>query len=102
MLRATYTSFRRHSEAAQRCTYTLQKHGDLRRNVNELLGPEVVLRVPEQLNEGHYGAPWVRTMHHEALEQHARHDLLELLVLDLGEEVKEERAEPIGVGVRVA
>ena len=69
-------------------TYVLKKESDLGGNMDELLVPEVVLLVPEELNERDQCAPRVRTVDKEALQQDPGNDLSELVDLDLMEEVQ--------------
>ena len=64
--------------------------------------PEVVSRVPEQLDERDQGSPGVRAVDKEALEENLRHDLPELVVFDLRKEIKHQRAKPVCVSVGIA
>ena len=81
--------------------HILEKERDLGRNMDKLLVPEVVLRVPEQLDERDECAPRVRAVDEESFQQHPSHDLSELIGLDLMEEVQHQGAEPMGVRVGV-
>lgn len=83
-------------------THTLEKHGDLRSNTNELLAPEFVFRVPKQLNEGDKCSPWMRSVDDETLQENASHHLTEYIVLDLNEEVQQEGGKPVGMSVGIS
>ena len=70
--------------------------------MDELLVPEVVLGVAQQLDERDECAPRVRTVDQESLQQYPCHDLPELINLDLMEEIQDQGAEPMRVGIGVA
>ena len=82
-------------------THVLEEKGDLRRDLDELLVPEVVPGVPEKLDERDKGSPRVRTVHQKPLQQDPRDDFSELIGLNLMEQVQNEGAEPVGVRVGV-
>ena len=82
-------------------TYVLKKESDLGGNMDELLVPEVVLDVAEQLDERDERSPWVGTVNQESLQQDSRHDLSELVDLHLMEEVQHQGTEPVRMRVRV-
>ena len=69
--------------------------------MDELLVPEVVLDVAEQLDERDERSPWVGTVNQESLQQDSRHDLSELVDLHLMEEVQHQGTEPVRMRVRV-
>jgi len=56
--------------------------------VNELLVPEIVFVVAEQLNESDQSTPWMRTMDDEALQENSCHYFTEAIVLYFGKEVQ--------------
>lgn len=82
-------------------TYTFKKESNFRGDVNELLGPEVILGVSEQLDERHKRTPWMGTMDNKPFEENFGHDLLETITLNLREQVQEQRAEPMSMGVGI-
>ena len=83
-------------------THGLEENEDFGGDADEWLCPEVVFRVAEEFNECHQCAPWMWSMHKETLKKDSRHDLSKAIDLDLVEEVKHQRTEPVGVGVGVA
>lgn len=90
------------SMASNSSTYTLKQHGDLRSDADELLVPEVVFWVAKKLDERHQRAPWVRTMDNETLKENFRYHFAESVIADLDEEVKDQRAEPVGMCIGIA
>ena len=62
-------------------SHAVEQALNLRCAVRELQAPEVVSRVLDELNEGDEQPPWVRPIHYQALQQHARDLLLHNVVL---------------------
>lgn len=87
MDRATYGRRQECVLHKQEWAYSFEQKRYFGCNANEVVVPEVVLRVPEQLDERDQCPPRVGAMDEEALEENFRHDLPELIVLDLIEEV---------------
>lgn len=75
--------------------------GDLWRNVEELLIPEIVPMVAEQLDEGDNQTPRVWAMNQEPLKQDLGRDLLVLACVDLLEQMQNQRTEPMGMRIGV-
>ena len=48
-------------------TYRVKEEGNLRCKADEVLVPEVILIVAEELDKGDQSTPWVRTVDEEAL-----------------------------------
>lgn len=83
-------------------THTLKKHGDFGSNTDELFAPEFIFLIPEKLNKCDQCAPRVRTVDDKTLQENPSHHLTEAIVLDLNEEVEQERGEPVGMGVGIS
>mmetsp|Transcript_10128 Transcript_10128/g.29888 ORF Transcript_10128/g.29888 Transcript_10128/m.29888 type:complete len:254 (-) Transcript_10128:1041-1802(-) len=82
-----------------RPAHALKELFNLGRRADEVLGPEAVARVFNQLDEGDEQAPGVRPVHDEALHQHAGDLLLDLLRPGLLEEAEEHAGEVVRVVV---
>lgn len=60
----------------------------------ELVREKVTLGVADELNEGHYHSPWMRTMTEHSFKKYLRHYFLERLLFDRGKEMKQQSAKP--------
>lgn len=70
--------------------------------VDELMGPELVDWILDELNKSDEQAPRVRSVHDQPFEQHSGDLLLNRLGVGLGEQVEQGAAEVVRVAVRVA
>lgn len=70
--------------------------------MHEVVRPELVNRVLDQLDERDEKAPRVRAVHNQPLQKHPRDLLLHRLGVGLSEQVQEATAEVVRVAVRVA
>ena len=86
----------------QIATNVLKKHRNIWVDSDELLGPEVVFWIAQQFDEGDQSTPWMGTVNNEAFEEDLDPAFLEPVIFDFQEKVKDQRGEPMGVGVRVS
>jgi hypothetical protein len=69
--------------------------------VYELMRPELVDWVLDELNEGNEQAPRMRSVHNQTLEQHSSDLLLDCLRVGLGKQIQQGAAEVMRVAVRI-
>lgn len=99
---ATWPIHQQPQTGSDESTHTLEKHGDLGGDTNELFAPEFIFLVSKELNERDQRSPWVRTVDDETLQEDTSHHLAEAIVLDLNEEVEQEGGKPVGMGVGIS
>ena len=75
---------------------------NFRSAVDELVVPELELRVLDEFNEGDEETPWVRSVDNQPLQQHACYLLLYRLRVCFGKQVQQSAAEVVRVAVGIA
>ena len=84
-----------------RRAYSFEQKRNFGCNTDEVLVPEIVLRVAEKFYESDQCAPRVRAVHQETFQEDFSHDFPEAIILDLNKQIEHQGTEPMRVSIGV-